>query len=170
MKGIKALLLIIFFAFEQSTYSINEFLNYLQENGYYEIIHQIKIYYGDDVAISFCQGLVETGDCETVVKVYMTKYQMPSQDHHHPIFIIDPKEFDEIMKNLPKEIEYDIRQLLDKYKNFEEIIAFIKMMAKYYNTLIKEKKEKEILDLIKKMSEQIYRTIYNVKMIKDYTY
>ena len=44
-------LLFISFSNIKGGYSIDYALNYLQENGYYDIIQQIKIYLGDDVAI-----------------------------------------------------------------------------------------------------------------------
>ena len=53
-------------------YSIDTFLNYLQEKGYYDLIQAVKTYFGDDVAISVCQELVQSNDCETVVRIYMT--------------------------------------------------------------------------------------------------
>ena len=53
-------------------YSINTLLNYLQEKGLYELLVEIKSYFGVDVSISFCKQLIETGDCDTVVRVYIS--------------------------------------------------------------------------------------------------
>ena len=53
-----------------SSYSIDTFLEYIQNSGYYEIFLQIKYYYGDDVAIATCKELVQSNDCDYLVKVY----------------------------------------------------------------------------------------------------
>ena len=53
-------------------YTINTFLKYLQENGYYEVINEIKCEISTDVAIEFCEILTESPHCEEVVRVYMT--------------------------------------------------------------------------------------------------
>ena len=52
-------------------YSINSFLNYLQEKGFYELFAEIKYFFGDDVSISFCKDLFPTRDCENVIRVYI---------------------------------------------------------------------------------------------------
>ena len=53
-------------------YSIDSFLDYLQNSGYYEVILGIKLLYGNDYAISFCKTYVAmTSDCELVVVIYM---------------------------------------------------------------------------------------------------
>ena len=52
-------------------YSINTFINFLQENGIYDLLVEIKYYCGLEISISFCKELYPTNDCETVVKIYM---------------------------------------------------------------------------------------------------
>lgn len=52
-------------------YTINTFIVYLQEQGYYDIIKEIKCHYGADVAINFCLELVSSPHCEEVVRVYI---------------------------------------------------------------------------------------------------
>lgn len=152
MKAISILLLIIFFAYEQSSYSIDTLINYLQESGYYDIIQQIKLIYGDDVAISFCQELVDTGDCRTVVKIYMTPNINVSPR--------DDKELDKLIKDLPTDFVEDLKRLLDKYK-YEEIEDFIKVILIHYYSLNKLIPNKQLLILIEKMIRlilQYYKT------------
>ena len=43
----------------------------MQENGYYEIILEVKHYYGNDVSISICKEMIKSADCEEVVRVYI---------------------------------------------------------------------------------------------------
>ena len=42
----------------KGNYSISTLLNYLQEKQYYDIIFQIKLSFGDDVAISVCRSFI----------------------------------------------------------------------------------------------------------------
>ena len=53
-------------------YSIASLLNYLQEKGLYDLLVEIKSYFGADVSISFCKQLVKAGDCDTIVRVYIS--------------------------------------------------------------------------------------------------
>ena len=52
-------------------YSINNLLNYLQDNNLYDILVEVKTYFGEDVAIFLCKDFVPTNHCEDVVKVYI---------------------------------------------------------------------------------------------------
>ena len=54
MKSLAILVLsILLFNFTDSNeYSIDEALNYLQSTGLYEVLVQVKYYFGNDVAIS----------------------------------------------------------------------------------------------------------------------
>ena len=72
MKPLFTLLLILAtFSSINGGYSINEFLNYLQETGIYDLLVEIRRYLGIDISISFCKDLFQTNDCETIVKIYM---------------------------------------------------------------------------------------------------
>ena len=53
-------------------YSIDTLLNYLQEKGFYELLVEVKSYFGTDVSISFCKQLIKNSGCETVVRVYIS--------------------------------------------------------------------------------------------------
>ena len=71
----KAILFILFpliiFNFDLSKYSINKFIEYLEETGYYEVISNIKSVLGDDMAIDVCKEFVKSNDCEVVIRTYM---------------------------------------------------------------------------------------------------
>ena len=49
-------------------YSIDTFLDFLQEKGYYDIIQSVKVYFGDDIAIDVCKEFVKSNHCEEVVR------------------------------------------------------------------------------------------------------
>ena len=72
MKSFIILFLLIFIVINsKDSYSINNLLNYLQDNNLYKILVEVKTYFGDDVAISLCKDFVPTNHCEDVVKIYI---------------------------------------------------------------------------------------------------
>ena len=72
MKALGILLLSLLIVSDvKADYSINDFINHLQETGYYSILIQIKYFYGTDIAISFCETFIQSKDCEIVVKIYI---------------------------------------------------------------------------------------------------
>ena len=54
-------------------YSINSFIDYMKNNGIFDILQLIKKFYGDDVAIISCSELEEKycGNCQKLVLEYM---------------------------------------------------------------------------------------------------
>ena len=72
MKALIVFLLSLLIVLDvKADYSIDTFLEYMQQKGYYDIIAQIKEYFWDDVAIEFCKELVQSNDCEQLVKIYI---------------------------------------------------------------------------------------------------
>ena len=72
MKSFIILFLLNFIVINtKDSYSIDTLLNYLQENKLYEILVEVKIYFGNDVAIFLCKDFVPTNHCDEVVKVYI---------------------------------------------------------------------------------------------------
>ena len=55
----------------KANFSIKDFLNFMQEKGYYDIIVEVKLYFGKDIAIEICKGFVQSDDCEELVRVYI---------------------------------------------------------------------------------------------------
>ena len=75
MKSQLAILVlsILLFNFTDSNeYSIDEILNYLQSNGLYEVLVEVKKYFGDDVAIALCKEFVRSNDCEKIIRTYIS--------------------------------------------------------------------------------------------------
>ena len=52
-------------------YSINPYIDYLQENGYWSIIREVKLNFGKTVSIEFCLELVPSPHCEETVLTYI---------------------------------------------------------------------------------------------------
>ena len=68
----------------ENPYSINPFIEYLQENGYYELINDVKCKITTDVAIEVCEMLVESGHCEEVTRIYMICNTPRRNPNPHP--------------------------------------------------------------------------------------
>ena len=120
MKAIVFILLpLIVFNVDLNNYSIKVFLDYLQHTGYYEVIEDIKIFAGIDVAIDFCLNFIQSKDCEKVIKVYMRSDSHGIKDDTNPIELISLVHQDKNQKVLLKfftkeEIELRIKKILLK--------------------------------------------------------
>ena len=51
-------------------YTFETLFNYLQDEGFLDILLQIKINLGGDIAISMCKEIVKTQQCETIIKIF----------------------------------------------------------------------------------------------------
>ena len=71
MKVLALLLSLLIVLDAKTDYSIESFINYLQEKGYYNLLVEIKRYYGKDVAIDVCREIIQSKDCETLIKIYI---------------------------------------------------------------------------------------------------
>ena len=56
---------------DENPYTINTFLKYLQETGYYDAINGVKCQITTDVAIEVCELLTDSAHCEEVVRIFM---------------------------------------------------------------------------------------------------
>ena len=130
-------------------YSITTFIDYLLNFGYYEIIQTIKIFYGEDIAINVCEELTKNKDCETVVRVYMITGG--SVGRRAPIFI-DPEIYQPILEYFE-----------NKYNITEEIKRLIEVILNFYENLIKNMNEEEIITFIEKIikNPDILNYLYN---------
>ena len=113
-------------------FSIAPFLNYLQETGYYDIILSVKLYFGDDVAIDVCKELVQSKDCEIMVKVYITGDKIP-------------------IPSIDIQIYKQILEYLEKYDITDEMRDLIIVILSFYDSLIKNMNKEEIIDFIKRI-------------------
>ena len=141
-------LFILLIIYVKSQYTINTFIDYLQKKGYYEIIYEVKIAFGDDVSIDICKELALSSQCEEVVRVYMPSQPSGSNRRRaprkHQIF----EELD-LSENLKIELE-KIYESLDWDE--KELILII---LDYYYYLLENMDEFEFLTFIKIMLKNI---------------
>ena len=89
-------------------FSIDIFINYLQEKGLYEILVEIKRCFGIDISVAFCRELIKSNDCETVIRIYM------------PNNVRDLHPGEKSFENIDEVIDYYYQVLLDAgFKPFE---------------------------------------------------
>ena len=100
-------------------FSIDTFLNYLEEKGLFGMIAEIKYYFGDDVSIAFCKELIKSQHCEITVRVYM-----PARSRQ-----INPGE--ESINNLGQIIDYYRRCLLNAGYRPNDIKRVEELLMKY---------------------------------------
>ena len=79
MKSIIAFLLTLSFIanVKGDEYSVNGLIEYLKQKEYFDIIQEVNIYLGNDIAIGLCKELVPTNHCDEVVKYYMSSPSDP---------------------------------------------------------------------------------------------
>ena len=147
MKTLEYLLFIIFIlsnaGVKGSSFSIDTLLDYLQENQYYEIIFQVKLAFGDDIAISVCKSLIATNQCEEVVRVYMDNDDNDSSSSSAR----------RAPSNRPKEEDLcpNAKTILLKVEipqSNEDLIIYV---LKYYDILSQDMNEDEIIQLIERI-------------------
>ena len=52
-------------------YSIKYFIKYLQDSGIWEVLYEVKKYFGTDIAIEICEDFLQSPYCGEVVRVYI---------------------------------------------------------------------------------------------------
>ena len=132
-------------------YSIDALLDFLQENGYYDIIQSIKNIFGDDIAIDVCKELAKSNNCEEVVRVYMTVYPGSGSgsggNNGRP-----PVHGEEILKYFEK-----------NYKVNQKTKELIGLILSFYDILIKNMNEQEIIVLIENIIQHTKIKYINIK-------
>ena len=118
MKALTLLLSLLIVLDVRANYSIIDFLNYLQEKGYYDIIVGVKRYFGKDVAIEICKGLVSSGDCEQLVRIYIPNTSRGDDEGMKTLesIIFNPDNYD-----IYKDNSLDIRGVIEKIKKIYNI-------------------------------------------------
>ena len=157
MKILEFLLFIIFIlsnvGAKGSSYSIDTFLDYLQEKQYYEIILQVKLRFGDDVAISVCISFIANNQCEDVVRIYM-----PTQG----------KNRGNIMVPMEEDLSVECRFILSRFFIPPAKRPVVICVLYHYDTLTKSMNENEIIELIEKIiGRKLIKLIPNKELIDE---
>ena len=143
----------------ETTYSINSILDYLQRTRYYDLLQAVKIQFGDDIAIDVCEALIQSSDCETIVRVYMTdggNRLLGEFEEIRPIqpTVPEPKP----MEEKPEQI---IQRLLDKRiisnENVLPVVDFI--IINFYDVLEDNMDQTEIEGFFKRIDRMPIKPI-----------
>ena len=113
MKVLALLLSLLMILDVKTDFSIESFINYLQEKGYYDLLVEIKRYYGKDVAIDVCKEIIQSTDCETIIRIYIpNETRRAGEDMKTLEFIIfNPDNYD-----IYKDKYLAIHNLIEKLK------------------------------------------------------
>ena len=153
MKAISILFFMPFIiSFSYVSYSLDLFLQYLQNEGYYDLLLEIKIIFGDDVAINVCKELVKNNkDCETVIRIYLIN---PYENSKRKIIIeIEDEEENATLEQLINSIKSN---LIVNEQEYEKFIQLINIILRYYDVLCKSfDTQKERMAFIRKASKLI---------------
>ena len=113
MRQILIVLLALLIVGNKAQKPILTYLNYLKNEGYYDLIYQIKCQFGDDIAIAFCEALVDSPQSEEIVRVYMNSCIKDQNHNDFKEFIYKEENMNILLKSLsPNEIE----RLVKKYE------------------------------------------------------
>ena len=157
MKSLKVLLFSLLIIFSGQSFSMSEFINFLQESGYYYIIEAVKIYLGDDFAIKVCVCLVKNkNNCEELVKVYINDYTTtPNSDNSK-----GPKRIGINLENVlnatlaqinaSNYFKNLIREIFQKVDNGLKKLIII--LLQNYQILQNKKREKDIIEFIMRIT------------------
>ena len=131
----KALLFIflpfIIFSLDISKYSINSFLDYLQETGYYEIIEEINFLYGSDYAITVCKEFTKSVHCKEAILIYMPAPSRPPTKSGDKTESQSTSTINGLIAFLLKE---ENLKILSKFYTKEEINTILSRILKGSNT------------------------------------
>ena len=137
MKALLFILLpFIIFNIDLTKYSINPFIDFLKQSGYYQVIRSVKKELGSDIAIAFCKEFVlQTNDCKKVVTIYMEEMEgrkILSDDEGNEMGLIDLLCQEENLKVINQ--SYTIKEMKAK------VIGILKKQLKSFesNAEIKE--------------------------------
>ena len=110
--------------------------------------NNIKIYFTDNVVISFCEEIVATFHCDEVVRVYIVPNMNQCPKIPENEFEIKQK-WDDPKIEPSERFKDAIRKLLEGASREKQ--DFIHLIVSYHNYLIKEKTEDEIIKIINVM-------------------
>ena len=72
MKFYSFLLATLLISLANSDFSMNSFINTIEQMCLNEILRFIKCNFGDDICIELCNLLMKSKECESYVKIYLT--------------------------------------------------------------------------------------------------
>ena len=160
------ILSILIIGFNNSeSYSINTFLNHLQETGLYDVLLEVKRVLSEDISISFCIELEHTNLCGEVVKVYMQRYvvsRLLTEKRR-----VSRKEIE--MGNLKRIYQKKDQDTIDdgdgdkdtEIKDLQEKLESIVLSEKFYPIVTKYMPEEEIRKICVKIAIEYYEKFKN---------
>ena len=140
------------------SYSINTFLNHIQETGLYDVLVEVKRKLSDDISISFCIELEHTNLCVEVVRVYMQRNFVSRLLTEKRTVSRKEIKMGDLMRILPsvETIDKEIDDKDIKIKELQEKLESIVLSEKFYPIVTKYMPEEEIRKICLKIAIEYY--------------
>ena len=158
------ILSILIIGFNNSeSYSINTFLNHIQETGLYDVLVEVKRKLSDDISISFCIELEHTNLCVEVVRVYMQRNFVSRLLTEKRTVSRKEIKMGDLMRILPsvETIDKEIDDKDIKIKELQEKLESIVLSEKFYPIVTKYMPEEEIHKICLKIAIEYYEKVKN---------
>ena len=158
------ILSILIIGFNNSeSYSINTFLNHIQETGLYDVLVEVKRKLSDDISISFCIELEHTNLCVEVVRVYMQRNFVSRLLTEKRTVSRKEIKMGDLMRILPsvETIDKEIDDKDIKIKELQEKLESIVLSEKFYPIVTKYMPEEEIRKICLKIAIEYYEKVKN---------
>ena len=158
------ILSILIIGFNNSeSYSINTFLNHLQETGLYDVLLEVKRVLSEDISISFCIELEHTNLCVEVVRVYMQRNFVSRLLTEKRTVSRKEIKMGDLMRILPsvETIDKEIDDKDIKIKELQEKLESIVLSEKFYPIVTKYMPEEEIRKICLKIAIEYYEKVKN---------
>ena len=145
------------------SYSINTFLNHIQETGLYDVLVEVKRKLSDDISISFCIELEHTNLCVEVVRVYMQRNFVSRLLTEKRTVSRKEIKMGDLMRILPsvETIDKEIDDKDIKIKELQEKLESIVLSEKFYPIVTKYMPEEEIRKICLKIAIEYYEKVKN---------
>ena len=145
------------------SYSINTFLNHIQETGLYDVLVEVKRKLSDDISISFCIELEHTNLCVEVVRVYMQRNFVSRLLTEKRTVSRKEIKMGDLMRILPsvETIDKEIDDKDIKIKELQEKLESIVLSEKFYPIVTKYMPEEEIRKICVKIAIEYYEKVKN---------
>ena len=150
------------------SYSINTFLNHIQETGLYDVLVEVKRKLSDDISISFCIELEHTNLCVEVVRVYMQRHFVSRLLTEKRTVSRKEIKMENLMRILQSVETIDKEKFIEaiddkdtKIKELQKKLESIVLSEKFYPIVTKYMPEEEIRKICLKIAIEYYEKVKN---------
>ena len=154
---------------DSGSYSIDPFIDTLIKNGVYDLLKDIRDYFGEEIAKEVCLELYPTNDCEKVVRTYLpppdTNQESDSSQTSQSYISLEVEEYTlpdlisneqnevpngQLKENFTQHTNQDQNIELTEEEKSKNDFNFVSIMEKHKKVFISVNKMKKIIHRIAK--------------------